>query len=86
MSWSVSGSGTPSEVRGQLSAQFKSPLADGTAGLANADEKQTVQMVFDLCEYILTTFDPIGKVQITASGHMVVGSYQEVSLKVTPLA
>lgn len=91
MSWSVSGSGTPAEVRGYLSEQFKYPLADGDAGLSDAGEKQTVQQVFDLCEQILSTFDPNGQVSISAAGHMgfsdwdtKAGCYQQVSITVTP--
>lgn len=91
MSWSVSGTGTPSEVRGQLSGQFKYPLAEGIAGLADEGEKQTVQQVFDLCEQILSTFDPSKEVTIAANGHMGFsdwdtksGAYQQVSITVTP--
>jgi hypothetical protein len=91
MSWSVSGTGTPAEVRGQLSEQFKYPLAEGTAGLADAGEKQTVQQVFDLCEQILSTFDPEKQVTISAAGHMgfsdwdtKAGAYQQVNIAVTP--
>ena len=91
MSWSVNGSGTPAEVRGQLSEQFKYPLAESPAGLNDEGEKQTVQQVFDLCEQILSTFDPERKVAISASGHMGFsdwenkkGAYQFVSITVTP--
>jgi hypothetical protein len=91
MSWGVSGTGTPSEVRGQLSEQFKYPLAEGSTGLADAGEKQTVQRVFDLCEQILSTFDPSKEVSIVANGHMgfsdwdtKAGAYQQVNIAVTP--
>jgi hypothetical protein len=91
MSWSVSGSGTPAEVRGQLSQQFTYPLAEGDAGLSDAGEKQTVQQVSDLCEQILSTFDPDNQVAIVANGHMgfadwdkKTGCYQSVNITVTP--
>jgi len=91
MSWSVSGSGTPAEVRGQLSEQFKYPLADKPQGIDNDGERETVKQTFDLCEQILSTFDPEGKVTIAASGHMGFadwetkkGAYQSVSITVTP--
>lgn len=91
MSWSVSGSGTPAEVRGQLSEQFKYPLAEAPAGLNDEGEKHTVQQVFDLCEQILSTFDPENKVAITAAGHMgfsdwntKAGAYQSISITVKP--
>lgn len=91
MSWSVSGSGTPAEVRGQLSEQFKYPLAEGDAGLADVGEKQTVEHIFHLLEQILSTFDPTRKVTVSASGHMGFSDwetkadcYQSVSISVTP--
>lgn len=50
MSWSVSASGKPSEVRGQLSEQFKGPLAEKPAGLSDDGERETVQKVHELLE------------------------------------
>lgn len=92
MSWSVSSTGTPAEVRGQLSEQFKYPLAEEPAGISDPGERQTVQQVFDLCEQILSTFDPNNPVSIVANGHMgcldwdkKTGSYQSVNITVTPL-
>ena len=91
MSWSVSGAGTPAEVRGQLSEQFKYPLAEAPSGLADAGERQTVQHVSELCEQILSTFDPANQVAVNASGHMgfsdwdkKLGCYQSVNIAVTP--
>lgn len=91
MSWSVSASGTPAEVRGQLSEQFKYPLAEAPAGLTDDGERETVQRVFDLLEQILATFDPANPVTVTANGHMgfadwdkKTGSYQGVSITVAP--
>ena len=91
MSWSVSGSGTPAEVRGQLSEQFKYPLADKPSGLSDDGERETVKQVADLCEQILATFDPNNQVAISANGHMgfadwdkKTGCYQSVNLTVTP--
>ena len=91
MSWSVSGSGTPSEVRGQLSEQFKGPLAEKPAGLSDDGERESVKQVSDLCEQILSTFDPANQVSVSANGHMgfadwdkKTGAYQSVNLTVTP--
>jgi hypothetical protein len=92
MSWSVSASGTPSEVRGQLSEQFKGPLAAKPAGLSDDGERQSVRQVADLLEQISTTFDPEGRLNVSASGHMgfadwdkKTGGYQSVNLTITPL-
>lgn len=89
MSWSVNASGTPAEVRGQLSEQFKHPLSE--AGLSDGGERQTVQQIADLCEQILSTFDPINQLSISAHGHMGFsdwgtkeGCYQSVNITVTP--
>ena len=91
MSWSVSGSGTPAEVRGQLSEQFKGPLAEKPAGLSDDGERVTVQQVSDLLEQILSTFDPANEVSISAYGHMgfadwdaKTGCYQNLQISVGP--
>ena len=91
MSWGVNATGTPAEVRGQLSEQFKAPLAEKPAGLDDDGERVTVQQVFDLLEQVLSTFDPSGQVNISAGGHMgfadweaKTGCYQSVSIIVTP--
>jgi hypothetical protein len=91
MSWSVSSTGTPAEVRGQLSQQFKYPLAEGDSGLSDVGEKQTVQQVSDLFEQILSTFDPNNQVTIAANGSIgfadwdkKTGCYQSVTITVTP--
>ena len=89
MSWSVSSTGTPAEVRGQLSEQFKGPLADKPAGLSDDGERETVQKVSELIEQITTTFDPEGKLSVSAYGHMgfsdwekKTGGYQSVTITV----
>lgn len=93
MSWSVNASGTPAEVRGQLSEQLKYPLADKPAGLNDDGERVTVQLVSELLEQILSTFDATKEVGISASGHMgfgdwteKTGGYQNVSISVAPKA
>lgn len=87
MSWSVSGSGTPAEVRGQLSEQFKGPLAEKPAGLADDGERETVQRIHETIEQVLTTFDPERKLSVSAYGHMgfsdwdtKAGAFQNVNL------
>jgi hypothetical protein len=91
MSWSVNASGKPAEVRGQLSEQFKYPLAEAPAGLSDEGERVTVQQVSDLLEQILSTFDPEKEVSISANGHMgfadwdaKTGCYQNVTINVAP--
>jgi hypothetical protein len=90
MSWSVSASGTPAEVRGQLSEQFKGPLAEKPAGLSDDGERQTVQQTHELIEQVLSTFDPAHSVTVAASGHMGFGNwdtksgaYQSVNLTIS---
>ena len=91
MSWSVNGSGTPAEVRGQLSEQFKGPLAEKPSGLSDDGERVTVQKTSDLLEQILATFDPEVKLSVSAYGHMgfadwdkKTGCYQSVNIAVSP--
>lgn len=88
MSWSVSASGTPAEVRGTLSEQFKYPLAEGSAGLSDAGERQTVQQTFDLIEQILSTFGIEKTLAVSAYGSMggsgTDSANQTVSITVTP--
>ena len=91
MSWSVTGSGTPAEVRGQLSEQFKYPLAEKPSGIDDDGERETVKLVSELCEQILSKCDPNNHVGVAALGHMVyadwenkTGCYMSVSLTVTP--
>ena len=89
MSWSVSASGTPAEVRGQLSEQFKQPLAEKPAGLSDDGERQTVQQTHELIEQVLSTFDPEHAVTVAVVGHMgfgdwqtKAGAYQNVTLSI----
>jgi hypothetical protein len=70
MSWSAYASGKPSEVRGQLSEQFKAPLAEKPAGLFDEGERQTVRLIADLLEQISTTIDSEGTMDVKAFGHM----------------
>jgi hypothetical protein len=91
MSWSVSASGTPAEVRGRLSEQFKGPLAEKPAGLNDDGERETVRLIAETIEQCLGTFDPQKTVSVSASGHMgsegyttKAGAYQNVSLSITP--
>ncbi len=91
MSWSVNATGTPAEVRGQLSEQFKGPLAEKPAGLSDDGERETVQRVQETIEQVLATFDPANKVTVSANGHMgfsswetKAGAYQSVNLTITP--
>lgn len=91
MSWSVNSTGSPAEVRGQLSEQFKGPLAEKPRGLSDDGERETVQKIAELIEQILSTFDPGRNVSISASGHIVfgdwenkTGGYQTVNLTVIP--
>jgi hypothetical protein len=93
MSWSVSASGTPSEVRGHLSVQFKVWLADKPAGLHDDGERETVQRIAETIEQCLGTFGPENQVSISANGHMgfadwdkKTGGYQTVNITITPKA
>lgn len=70
MSWSAYASGKPAEVRGQLSEQFKGPLAEKPAGLFDDGERQTVQLIANLLEQISATIDPKGTMDVKAFGHM----------------
>ena len=89
MSWSVNASGKPTEVRGQLSEQFKGPLAEKPAGLSDDGERESVKQVSDLLEQVSSTFDPEGHLTVLASGHMgfadwdkKTGCYQIVNITV----
>jgi hypothetical protein len=77
MSWSVSSSGTPAEVRGQLSEQFKWPLAEKPAGLTDDGERETVQKVHELIEQVLSTFADDQKLNVSAYGCLVYNNYPE---------
>ncbi len=92
MSWSVSATGTPAEVRGQLSEQFKGPLAEKPAGLSDDGERESVQLISETIEQILGTFAPTNRVSVSASGHMGFANwdgkagdaYQNVTITITP--
>lgn len=70
MSWSVSVSGKIADVRGRLSEQFKGPLAEKPAGLADDGERETVRLVSETIDQCLGTFDSERSVSVTANGHM----------------
>ncbi len=91
MSWSVCASGTPAEVKDELDRQFSYPLADGPAGLYDEGEKTTVRHIQGTIRECLETFDPQGKVSVTAFGSVNfadwdkrTGCYQNVSLFIAP--
>lgn len=92
MSWSVSATGTPAEVRGRLNEQFKGPLAEKPAGLNDDGERRTVEMLRDSIDQCLATFDPAGSVAVSAYGHMgfsdwdtKAGANQSVSVSINPV-
>ena len=89
MSWSVNATGTPAEVRGHLSEQFKGPLAEKPAGLSDDGERETVQRISETIEQCLGTFGPERQVSVSANGHMgfesyetKTGAYQNVNLTI----
>ena len=91
MSWSVNATGTPAEVRGQLSEQFKGPLAEKPAGLSDDGERETVRRIHETIEQVLATFGPDKKVSVSANGSMgfenwetTTGAYQNVNLTIKP--
>jgi hypothetical protein len=91
MSWSVSAFGTPAEVRGYLSEQFKGPLAEKPAGLSDDGERETVKLTHELIEQVLSTFSPDHKLTVSANGHMgfdhwdtKTGAYQSVNMTIKP--
>ena len=87
MSWSVSAKGTPAEVRGQLSEQFKGPLAEKPAGLNDDGERKTVQLVAEMIEQCLGTFASEKTVSASANGHIsfAAGACQTVNVSIVPL-
>jgi len=88
MSWSVTASGTPTDVLKELERQFAHPLADGNAGLPNEDEKETVRKVRDMIYQCVATFDAGATVSVSANGHMGYtlphqqGAYQQVNVTI----
>lgn len=93
MSWSVSASGKPAEVKTALEQQFSYPLAEGDAGLVDAGEKETVRNISKTIDQCLETFDPEQSVAVYAYGHMGFdnwderkGAYQNVHLSIQPSA
>jgi hypothetical protein len=93
MSWSVSASGAPEQVKTLLDQQFAYPLADAPAGLPDENEKETVRRVQGAIYQCLETFGPEKTVSVSAYGHMGYadyntkeGAYQNVSVTITPTA
>ncbi len=84
MSWSVNASGKPADVRGRLSEQFKGPLAEKPAGLADDGERKTVEMIRDSVDQCLSTFGADKTVSVIASGHMEEGHYPLVNVSIRP--
>jgi hypothetical protein len=92
MSWSVSANGTPAEVRGQLSEQFKGPLAEKPAGLDDDGERETVRLIAEMIEQCLGTFAAEKTVSVSANGYIHFTNYdtkdgatQTVSVSINPL-
>lgn len=87
MSWSVSASGKPDEVKISLKEQFAYLLADGNG--MDAGEKQTVRQISETINQCLGTFDPKTTVSVSARGHIGFqdwdakkGAYQQVNLSI----
>jgi hypothetical protein len=80
MSWSVNESGKIADVRRKLSEQFKGPLAEKPAGLADDGERKTVEMIQDLIDQCLSTFGVDKNVNVSAFGHM---GFVKVSIEPT---
>ena len=90
MSWSVSASGNPYNVKEELTKQFSYPLADGDAGLPDEGQKETVHRVAEMINQCLDTFSSNKDVKVLAYGHMSYsdienkqGCYQEVHVEIS---
>ena len=69
MSWSVSASGKPQDVMGEIHRQlWAGPLADKPAGLSDDGERETVRQVSGTINQCLETFDPERNVLVSANG------------------
>ena len=91
MSWSVSVSGTPAEVREQLARQVEALLAAPPAGLAGDAERATVKKVNELAGEVLDALDPERTLTIVASGFSTYGdpetkrgAFQSIDITVRP--
>lgn len=90
MSWSVSATGKPAEVKAELHRQLASgPLAEKPAGLSDDGERETVRRIGETISQCVETFDPDKGVSVSANGHMgfqnydtKAGAYQNVSLSI----
>jgi hypothetical protein len=93
MSWSVSASGKPAEVKAALDSQFAIPLRDPPAGLTDDGERETVLRIRETIAQCLETFGPNRPVIVIASGHQSFDDYatkagacQTVSISIQPSA
>lgn len=77
MSWSVSRTGKPGEIIPQLEKDFSYPLAQPPAGLSDQGERDTVELVKDLVDQCLGTFDPTKDVSVSANGHISFDDYNK---------
>ena len=91
MSWSVSATGKPADVKMEMQRQFAFPLNHPPKGLSDVGERETVENVYRLIEQTLDTFDPEREVAVSASGHIgfkdyatKAGPYQQVNLSIQP--
>jgi hypothetical protein len=66
MSWSVTASGKPVDVKRILDEQFLYPLHN----LEDEGEKETVRRTQRTIGQVIDTFDPDVEVSVTAHGHM----------------
>jgi hypothetical protein len=85
MSWSVNAAGLPAKVKDELRRQFSYPLAPAPAGLADPGERETVERLSETISQCLETFDQGKECTVSANGHMLAGSYQEVNLSIRPM-
>ena len=89
MSWSVSASGNPEEVKTELARQFAGPLAEKPAGITDDGERETIKRISETIAQILETFAPERTVKVVAYGSMAfdnwdtkTGARQTVNLSV----
>lgn len=92
MSWSVSASGKPLEVKAELDRQFAYPLADKPAGLDDDGERETVRLIAETLGQCLETYGPERKVSVSANGHISFANFetkeggnQTVNMSIIPL-
>ncbi len=83
MSWSVSASGKPADVKAELDRQFTRSR--------DVSERETVRCVAATISQCIDTFDPERSVTVYAYGHMgfadwetKAGAFQEVNVSIKP--